>query len=110
MTCLASSDFASSTFFPTRGYRGATPSVPYTGDDVSVLYWRHHERLILATPCPGDASFWRRLILAMLGAVNLLTLALTLTLTLVNARGRDICLREKTKVSPTPSTWHFPYC
>jgi len=51
---LASSDFVPSTVFPTRGYRGATPSVPYIGDAISALYWR---RLILATPLLlGDAS------------------------------------------------------
>jgi len=61
MTCLASGDLASSTVFPTHGYRGAAPSVPYTGDAICVLYWR---RLILAMPPSGDALSWRRSILA----------------------------------------------
>ena len=67
------------------GIGEATPLVPYTGDAFSVL--------------------------AVPGVVNLLTLALalTLTLTLVDARGRDTCRGGKLKVSPAPSTWHFPY-
>jgi len=46
---LASGNFVPSTVFPTRGYRGATPSAPYLGGASS---WR---RLILTTPPPGDA-------------------------------------------------------
>ena len=50
---LASGNFVPSTVFPTRGYRGATPSAPYPGD-----------ALLLAAPHLGDASSsWRRLIL-----------------------------------------------
>ena len=113
----------------------ATPSTSYTGDAFRVLYWRRLQRLVLATPsasCTGDAFrvlYWRRLprlvlatpsasctgdassVLAMPGAINLLTLtlALTLTSTLVDAWGRGTCRSGMLKVSPAPSTWHFPY-
>ena len=62
------------------GIGEATPLMPYTGDSVSVL--------------------------AMPGAINLLTLtlALTLTSTLVDPWGRDTCRSGKLKVSPAPST------
>ena len=49
---------APSTVFPTRGYRGVTPSMSYPGD---ALTWR---RLTLATAHLGDAYPWRRLRLA----------------------------------------------
>ena len=107
MTCLASGDFAplhSLSYLQVSGgdaisalYRRrlqrlilATPSASYTGEAISVLYWLLYQRLILATPSmsyTGDTLPWRRHVLAMPGAVNLLTLALalTLTLTLVNS-------------------------
>ena len=82
---LASGDFVPSTVFPTRGYRGATPSAPYTGDAISALSWRR--------PFTGDASSWRRLFFLATphppssGPSRGPTVSLTLTL--VNARGRD---------------------
>ena len=77
------------------GIGEATLFMPYTGDASSVSYWRRLQRLILAMP----------------GVINLLTLtlALTLTSTLVDAWGRGTCRSAKLKVSPAPSTWHFPY-
>ena len=50
---LVYGDFVPSTVFPTRGYRGATPPVPYIGNAISALYWR--------LPSTGDALSWRRL-------------------------------------------------
>ena len=101
------------TVFPSRGYRGGDAVTSgdlvslhslsslwasgrrHTGDASSTLYWRRLQHLILAMPV----------------AINLLTLtlALSLTPTLVDAWGRGTCRREKLKVSPAPSTWHFPY-
>jgi len=71
---LASGDFVPSTVFPTRGYRGATSSVPYPGDAISTLYWRR--LLFLATPHPPSSGPSR-------------DPTVSLTLTLVNARGQD---------------------
>jgi len=120
MTCLASRNFVSLQSFLPVGIGEATPLITClaSGNFVSLhslsYLWVSGRQcrwcLILATPSAsytGDAFK----VLAMPGAVNMLTLALalTLTLTLVDAWGRDTCRSGKLRVSPAPSTWHFPY-
>jgi len=75
------------------GIGEATPLMPYTGDVSNVLYWRRFQRLGDAW-CDQPVDFGLCIDLDFDSGLHL---------------GRDTCRSGKLKVSPAPSTWHFPY-